>query len=1803
MGVGYLVNRFERENGTSVPSPRPLPELLPRRLARGLGARSRSRVNAKVQTLLTAGVKGHVWLEADWRVIQPTDPNTLSAAWVSGIVADLDWAKSLGLVSPIRLFAGYQAPDWVRALSGGTAPGGGMIWYTNEGGDGVNYPPSDPSGEWSRTLRPVPVFWDTGYKDAYERLIRLISEEPRIVEHTAFAGLSMSAPTTVYAEPCIMQFVVLENRQVALANGYTKDLHLEAWRHAFEAHNRWLSPKRHATYTSYNQLQVAEPPSEAFPNGRMKTDEAATFALMDDNVRILKRMAVMENNSWQVPTVKHPRVYERLWAMRAANPASPVHLQTETQAKTELAWDREVDTKTVSPQLQVNIAVGKGVGSVEIFAGAENDNFVTPGGTKRWSGLSLAEAVTFNSQLAANNVGLFDDDTGTPPPPPPPPEPLRLAKGQFAWADPAVFTQVQLQDMIAPAYVAGLAVTITWDKVTTDGVTFTWEHLDKAAAAADAIDKPWMVSVQFGAQAAGLPAYVMTGLPADEVITTDGATFPAFWSSSANTKAKVLRQAIADRYRTDPLLAQFHATSFWSRWDEPTSFGGGTPGTTEWTNKWNVNHSYLGETGTGYEAVQRAYQLHEKALADEVAAAFPPHVSFAFTAGNSFSDVDTTKGEADPLRHPSRYATWSAIRTKHGARTVFANNSKNDLTGVDGYSAWLAASFGPDGAKPGRIGGRPRFHVTTGTTRFSTAQFDAMLKGEATRKNSWVTIHSSDVNAAVSGSTSAGLAIRASMGKYKANWYPDPPPTGGDPDPVLPLRLARGQFAWTNSSTQTQTQIEDMITPDYIAGVSAFVRWDQLTTDGVTFDWTVFDKVAAAAAAKSKKWAGMVIHGGVGDGLPAYVTAGLPADEIITADGATFAAFWSTAANERARALRLAIADRYKTDPNLVQWRVTTHWSSHGEPWFMGGSAGKTHWTAQWDVNHSYLGETGTGFTALQRAYQLHEKAVWDEFAELWPGHISLSQAAGDAFSDVVGSLPDTDPLKHPDRFATWSAIRTTHGERAVYQFNGKDGGAGASGYGVWLPAAFGPVGAKPGRIGGQPVGGVTSGAFPMTKETFRTMLANETTRKNSFFEVYGSDVKAAVAGVTAEDLHIRETLQINKDKWHPTAETPPPATGWLSGAGDDTASNTANGGFGTWRGERADYARMWADASLTAMINMDMMFPYKTANWAGRLDIACGGPRDGHTWASAATGSMDTIWRGQCQKIHDNWWSNLIGVDLSMAHELNGTWYPWSLTSSNVAQFKTAWQRWYGIVKTELKDKGRNVRVCLSWNSDNQVVPMATAWPGSAYVDIVGCDFYNMWPSLFTPADWDAHKNDRKADGSPRGIQAWFDYARTEVAKPITFPEWGVNPQTLQDNNWFCGKMREIFAANAPADKYNPGPGKVAGDAYFNTWSTCRLWPSTNAPMAAANYAAQKWGQVDSPPPTVRTLRGILPWLALAPMAEADVRTTAKFFALPAYMGGASAFIKWDQITTDGVTFNTTKLVRFLDGVADAGKTAVILVSHGVTGDGLPAYALSGLPANEIWPDPGGFEARPVWWSPTAQARSNALHDAVAAAIKDHPALAQIRVVGLWGHHGEPWGLESNLAGWAAKFGGTIAELQAAYAVYEKGLWDQFAARYPSHVAMCGATGPAHADEDISKLHSDPLRHPQRWDIWQSVRTKWGVRVAVQSNGAGRPGDDSTAAEGFNGYNGWIAACFSPVGLKPVRRTGAQPAGGVTTGSTYPVTIEGFRESLRVSSVDQRCSYYEMYQGDAGAAINGGTATGLALRDACVTYKDTWAP
>ena len=155
---GYLGEAFDLGGWYKLTTPVTYDGLLPKRIATGLASRSVDRTTPDVLPLLTAGVGGTQIVEIYWRDIQPNDTNNWNVTKVAEITADIQQARDRGLNVVLRPFAGYYAPDWARALSGGSASGGGMYWYTNDGNLATGAPaPSNSS--WKRMPRPMPCWW------------------------------------------------------------------------------------------------------------------------------------------------------------------------------------------------------------------------------------------------------------------------------------------------------------------------------------------------------------------------------------------------------------------------------------------------------------------------------------------------------------------------------------------------------------------------------------------------------------------------------------------------------------------------------------------------------------------------------------------------------------------------------------------------------------------------------------------------------------------------------------------------------------------------------------------------------------------------------------------------------------------------------------------------------------------------------------------------------------------------------------------------------------------------------------------------------------------------------------------------------------------------------------------------------------------------------------------------------------------------------------------------------------------------------------------------------------------------------------------------------------------------------------------------------------------------------------------------------------------------------------------------------------------------------------------------------------
>ncbi len=317
------------------------------------------------------------------------------------------------------------------------------------------------------------------------------------------------------------------------------------------------------------------------------------------------------------------------------------------------------------------------------------------------------------------------------------------------------------------------------------------------------------------------------------------------------------------------------------------------------------------------------------------------------------------------------------------------------------------------------------------------------------------------------------------------------------------------------------------------------------------------------------------------------------------------------------------------------------------------------------------------------------------------------------------------------------------------------------------------------------------------------------------------------------------------------TSTTATSAGRWLSGAGGTHSITADPAQFAAYRGEPVTYATVWTYPEGYSSHEQLGVSEFTKRGYAGTLNMSVPWPT-GTTWASAANGGLDAYWTQMIDTIVEDWGS-MRQVQLSFAYEFNGTWMAWSI-NGQTSDFGKAWKRMYNIVQARKGSK--DIKIVLPFSAGPQsgagaTIDQMVQAAGTSYFDIIGVDMYDAWfadgndGNIKTQAEWDSQFYATAGSLGPRGFGAWQAYAK-QLGKPISFPEWGLSDRrdvAIVDNPFFVQKVNEFFRSIAPSDPYKPGAGQLAGEALFNTWDQCQLFPVLKAPNSSAKYAQLTWG------------------------------------------------------------------------------------------------------------------------------------------------------------------------------------------------------------------------------------------------------------------------------------------------------------------------------------------------------------------------
>jgi beta-mannanase len=190
-------------------------------------------------------------------------------------------------------------------------------------------------------------------------------------------------------------------------------------------------------------------------------------------------------------------------------------------------------------------------------------------------------------------------------------------------------------------------------------------------------------------------------------------------------------------------------------------------------------------------------------------------------------------------------------------------------------------------------------------------------------------------------------------------------------------------------------------------------------------------------------------------------------------------------------------------------------------------------------------------------------------------------------------------------------------------------------------------------------------------------------------------------------------------------------------------------------------------------------------------------------TLAQGATGAFNSYFVTLAQTLVAGGQSNAY---LRLGWEFDGSWMPWEATTpSTEASFATYFQQ---IVTAMRSVPGEKFR--FEWNPDagaftESGYSVAAAYPGNAYVDVIGLDAYDQsWATPQTPT------NSWSTTALPALVVA--QQFASAHGKPLAFAEWGVTIRSdghgLGDDPNYVNQMVSWME--------NPS-NDVAYEAYFD--------------------------------------------------------------------------------------------------------------------------------------------------------------------------------------------------------------------------------------------------------------------------------------------------------------------------------------------------------------------------------------------------
>ena len=288
----------------------------------------------------------------------------------------------------------------------------------------------------------------------------------------------------------------------------------------------------------------------------------------------------------------------------------------------------------------------------------------------------------------------------------------------------------------------------------------------------------------------------------------------------------------------------------------------------------------------------------------------------------------------------------------------------------------------------------------------------------------------------------------------------------------------------------------------------------------------------------------------------------------------------------------------------------------------------------------------------------------------------------------------------------------------------------------------------------------------------------------------------------------------------------------WKSGVsypeinGYSNAAADATSAFGTWRNTPVEVAVAWPDRRSWANFTRPNAF---YANWAKQkyakvFALPLFPANIGDTITGCIAGEYNSYWRTFARTMKN---SGLAAegsiIRLGWEMNLHTDW-------GTPTQFAACWRNIVSTVKAIAPGLRWDWNVNRGTSAGMPGDGVLDAYPGDAYVNIVGVDSYDAWPPANISGGWQQQLNGRY------GLNYWLSFAK-DHGKKLSVPEWGIasnvnvawDGHVGGDDPSYIKDMYDFFAANS-AD--------IAFESYFNsTEGGNSIYDPTQNPNSAAEY------------------------------------------------------------------------------------------------------------------------------------------------------------------------------------------------------------------------------------------------------------------------------------------------------------------------------------------------------------------------------